>query len=74
VDDIDEAIDFSSEQGTDHSDGILTRSDEDARRFVTEVSLPAVFINASTRFTDGSQLKLGAEGAFCTQACILATE
>ncbi len=67
VDDLEEAIEHIAEHGTQHSDGILTRTDEHARRFVALVDSAAVYVNASTRFTDGSQLGLGAEVAISTQ-------
>jgi glutamate-5-semialdehyde dehydrogenase len=64
---IDEAIDHVQEHSTGHSDGILTGTKENADRFVAEVDSAAVYVNASTRFTDGSQLGLGAEVAISTQ-------
>jgi glutamate-5-semialdehyde dehydrogenase len=67
VDTLDEAMDFITQHGTHHSDGILTQNDENSRRFVAEVDSAAVYVNASTRFTDGSQLGLGAEVAISTQ-------
>jgi glutamate-5-semialdehyde dehydrogenase len=67
VEDIDEAIDHIADHSTGHSDGILTRDDGNKQRFVAEVDSAAVYVNASTRFTDGSQLGLGAEVAISTQ-------
>ncbi|MBN2500460.1 MAG: glutamate-5-semialdehyde dehydrogenase [Anaerolineales bacterium] len=67
VDDLDTAIDHIVENGTGHSDGILTQTDENAQRFVAEVDSAAVYVNASTRFTDGAQFGLGAEVAVSTQ-------
>lgn len=67
VDGIDEAIEHISAHSTQHSDGILTRDETNARRFIAEVDSAAVYVNASTRFTDGSQLGLGAEVAISTQ-------
>lgn len=67
VHNLDEAIDHISEHGTQHSDGILTGDEDHARRFTSEVDSAAVYVNASTRFTDGSQLGLGAEVAISTQ-------
>jgi glutamate-5-semialdehyde dehydrogenase len=64
---LDEAIAHIEQHGTAHSDGILTRSEANARRFVAEVDSAAVYVNASTRFTDGGQLGLGAEVAISTQ-------
>jgi glutamate-5-semialdehyde dehydrogenase len=67
VDSLDEAIGHIAAHSTGHSDGILTRNDQNAERFVTEVDSAAVYVNASTRFTDGAQLGLGAEVAISTQ-------
>jgi glutamate-5-semialdehyde dehydrogenase len=64
---LDEAVQHIEDHGTQHSDGILTRTDENAQRFITLVDSAAVYVNASTRFTDGSQLGLGAEVAISTQ-------
>jgi glutamate-5-semialdehyde dehydrogenase len=64
---LDEAIAHIEKHSTAHSDGILTRNDEHAKRFTTEVDSAAVYVNASTRFTDGAQLGLGAEVAVSTQ-------
>ncbi len=67
VDDLDEAIEHIAAHSTAHSDGILTRTDEHAERFIAEVDSAAVYVNASTRFTDGAQFGLGAEVAISTQ-------
>ncbi len=67
VSSLDEAIDHIETHSTFHSDGILTESEENARRFIAEVDSSAVYVNASTRFTDGGQLGLGAEIAVSTQ-------
>jgi glutamate-5-semialdehyde dehydrogenase len=64
---IDEAIDHIHQHSTQHSDGILTEDRENARRFVAEIDSAAVYVNASTRFTDGAQLGLGGEVAVSTQ-------
>ena len=64
---LDEAIDHIAAHSTAHSDGILTNTDEHAQRFITEVDSAAVYVNASTRFTDGTELGLGAEVAISTQ-------
>lgn len=64
---IDDAIDHIREHGTQHSDAILTRTLRNANRFVNEVDSSAVYVNASTRFTDGGQFGLGAEVAVSTQ-------
>jgi len=67
VADLDEAINHIREHGTQHSDAILTRTLRNANRFVNEVDSSAVYVNASTRFTDGAQFGLGAEVAVSTQ-------
>lgn len=67
VDDVDEAIAHITRHGTQHSDSILTETVEHAERFLNEVDSAAVYWNASTRFTDGSALGLGAEVAISTQ-------
>lgn len=67
VDSLEEAIAHIARYGTAHSDGILTNSLAHARRFVDEVDSAAVYVNASTRFTDGGQFGLGAEVAISTQ-------
>ncbi len=64
---LDAAMDHIQAHSTGHSDGILTRDEANADRFVQEVDSAAVYVNASTRFTDGSQLGLGAEVAISTQ-------
>lgn len=67
VDDLDSAISHIREHSTGHSDGILTGDPESARVFTNRVNSACVYVNASTRFTDGSQLGLGAEIAISTQ-------
>ncbi|WP_380181882.1 glutamate-5-semialdehyde dehydrogenase [Kalamiella sp. sgz302252] len=67
VEGLDEAIAHIREYGTQHSDAILTRSIINSNRFVNEVDSSAVYVNASTRFTDGGQFGLGAEVAVSTQ-------
>lgn len=67
VADLDEAISHIREYGTQHSDAILTRTLRNANRFINEVDSSAVYVNASTRFTDGAQFGLGAEVAVSTQ-------
>ncbi|MBN8582004.1 MAG: glutamate-5-semialdehyde dehydrogenase [Anaerolineae bacterium] len=64
---LDEAIEHIAAHSTAHSDGILTRTNAHAQRFITEVDSAAVYVNASTRFTDGTELGLGAEVAVSTQ-------
>jgi glutamate-5-semialdehyde dehydrogenase len=67
VDSLDEAIAHIAAHSTHHSDGILTRNQSHADQFIAEVDSAAVYVNASTRFTDGSQFGLGAEVAISTQ-------
>ncbi|KLU19814.1 gamma-glutamyl phosphate reductase, partial [Proteus mirabilis] len=62
-----EAISHIRRYGTAHSDAILTQSISNADRFVRQVDSAAVYVNASTRFTDGGQFGLGAEVAVSTQ-------
>lgn len=67
VGDLDEAIEHIETHSTAHSDGILTQDTESATRFLNEVDSAAVYVNASTRFTDGGALGMGAEVAVSTQ-------
>jgi glutamate-5-semialdehyde dehydrogenase len=67
VDSLDEAIDHIERHSTHHSDAIITENYSHAMRFVDAVDSAAVYVNASTRFTDGSQFGLGAEVAISTQ-------
>ncbi len=67
VENLDEAIAHIAAHSTGHSDGILTADEENAQRFTREVDSAVVYVNASTRFTDGAQLGLGAEVAVSTQ-------
>lgn len=62
-----EAIAHIAAHSTHHSDGILTTTQAHSDQFVAEVDSAAVYVNASTRFTDGSQFGLGAEVAISTQ-------
>lgn len=62
-----EALDHIRRHGTAHSEAILTESMEAADRFEREVDASSVYVNASTRFTDGGQFGLGAEVAISTQ-------
>jgi glutamate-5-semialdehyde dehydrogenase len=64
---LDEAIQHISDHSTGHSDGILTEDEDEARQFLQRVDSAAVYVNASTRFTDGAQLGMGAEVAISTQ-------
>jgi glutamate-5-semialdehyde dehydrogenase len=67
VDSLEEAIAHIARYGSGHSDGILTESKESAAHFVNKVDSASLYINASTRFTDGGQYGLGAEVAISTQ-------
>ena len=67
VDSLDEAVNHIATYGTAHSDGILTNDYANATRFLDVVDSAAVYVNASTRFTDGGQFGLGAEVAISTQ-------
>lgn len=67
VDGLDAAVAHIREYGSQHSESILTNDYKLARQFVTQVDAAAVYINASTRFTDGAQFGLGAEVAVSTQ-------
>ena len=67
VDGLDAAIAHIREYGSQHSESILTSDYKLARQFVAQVDAAAVYINASTRFTDGAQFGLGAEVAVSTQ-------
>ncbi|EDM67144.1 gamma-glutamyl phosphate reductase [Moritella sp. PE36] len=67
VADVEEAIVHIREHSTEHSDAILTDNLTNATRFLNAVNSAAVYVNASTRFTDGSQFGLGAEVAVSTQ-------
>jgi glutamate-5-semialdehyde dehydrogenase len=67
VDSLDEAIDHIATFGSGHSEAIVTGDLEAARRFTREVDAAAVYVNASTRFTDGNQFGLGAEIGISTQ-------
>jgi glutamate-5-semialdehyde dehydrogenase len=67
VDGIDEAIAHTNAHSMGHSDSILTENADNAARWMNEVDSAAVYVNASTRFTDGGQFGLGAEVAISTQ-------
>jgi glutamate-5-semialdehyde dehydrogenase len=67
VDDLDAAIEHIHQHSTEHSDSILTNNWANATRFVDEINSAAVYVNASTRFTDGAEFGLGAEVAVSTQ-------
>lgn len=63
---LDEAIEFINTYGTGHSDAIVTDSYEKAQRFLAAVDSAAVYVNASTRFTDGYEFGFGAEVGIST--------
>ncbi len=67
VDDIDAAIEHINRYNTQHSDSILTRDENNALKFQQQVDAAAVFVNASTRFTDGFEFGFGAEIGISTQ-------
>jgi glutamate-5-semialdehyde dehydrogenase len=64
---VDEAIAHINQYSTKHSDSIVTRNEEHARRFLRLVDSAAVYWNASTRFTDGGEFGFGAEMGISTQ-------
>ncbi len=67
VESLDEAIAHINRFGSQHSDAIVTRDKAAAGRFLKEVDSAAVYVNASTRFTDGGQFGMGAEIGISTQ-------
>ena len=67
VKDIDEAIRHIRKYSTGHSEAIVTENYTNAQRFLNEVDAAAVYVNASTRFTDGGQFGFGAEIGISTQ-------
>ncbi len=67
VDSIDEALEHIRRWSSGHTEAIVTQDLTASRRFVAEVDAAAVMVNASTRFTDGGQLGLGAEIGISTQ-------
>jgi glutamate-5-semialdehyde dehydrogenase (EC 1.2.1.41) len=66
VNSLEEAIDFIETYGSKHSDAIITENYTKAMKFLTEVDSAAVYVNASTRFTDGNEFGLGAEMGIST--------
>ena len=64
---LEEAIAHINRYGTGHSEAIVTRDYGNAQRFLEEVDAAAVYVNASTRFTDGAQFGFGAEIGISTQ-------
>lgn len=67
VDSIDNAMDHIEKYGTMHSEAIITENYTNAQRFLDEVDAAAVYVNASTRFTDGFEFGFGAEIGISTQ-------
>ncbi|MFW5982236.1 MAG: glutamate-5-semialdehyde dehydrogenase [Halanaerobiaceae bacterium] len=67
VSSVEEAIEHIAEYSSKHSEAIITNNYQKSQRFLKEIDAAAVYINASTRFTDGSQFGLGAEIGISTQ-------
>lgn len=67
VDSIDEAIEHINRYNTGHSDTIVTENSENADKFLREVDSACVYVNASTRFSDGEEFGFGAEIGISTQ-------
>ena len=67
VDSIDEAIAHINRYNTKHSEAIITSDYANAQRFLNEIDAAAVYVNASTRFTDGFEFGFGAEIGISTQ-------
>ena len=67
VDGVEEAVDHIEAHSTHHSDAIVTENPETAAYFTQQVDSAAVYVNASTRFTDGGQFGLGCEMGISTQ-------
>lgn len=67
VDDLEEALAHIAEYGSGHSEAIITEEYSNARRFLDQVDAAAVYVNASTRFTDGNEFGFGAEIGISTQ-------
>ncbi len=67
VNNIDEAIEHINNYSTKHSESIITNNYENMKKFLNEIDSSCVYVNASTRFTDGSEFGLGAEIGISTQ-------
>lgn len=67
VDTLQEAIDHINKYGTGHSEAIVTKNYDNSRTFLQKVDAAAVYVNASTRFTDGEEFGFGAEIGISTQ-------
>lgn len=67
VDSFDEAVEHINEHSTGHSEAIITEDDNNAQRFMQCIDSSSVYVNASTRFTDGGEFGLGAEIGISTQ-------
>ena len=67
VDSLDEAIEHINANNTGHSESIVTNNYENSQRFLDEIDAACVYVNASTRFTDGNEFGFGAEIGISTQ-------
>lgn len=67
VSDVDEAIAHISAHSTHHSEAIVSRNDENCEKFIRAIDSAAVYVNVSTRFTDGGEFGLGCEMGISTQ-------
>ncbi len=67
VDSLDEAIEHINEHSTGHSEAIITSDEQNAQKFLKCIDSSSVYVNASTRFTDGGEFGLGAEIGISTQ-------
>ena len=67
VDKIEDAIGHINKNSTKHSESIITENYQNAQKFLNEIDSSCVYVNASTRFTDGGQFGFGAEIGISTQ-------
>ena len=67
VEDVNEAIEYINEHSTQHSDSIITENMRNAEKFLNEIDSAAVYVNASTRFSDGGEFGFGGEIGISTQ-------